>query len=128
MSVLGDKEFRVERKEENEALDLDRLRSALEDKPALSEVLALVSEVTKQDARELRQRSVGKRVDLPYRAFAIYASARYSCEDHNSIAEYFGLSHRGSISNTLNRVRKEILDERWAQEIKRLERSLFMVK
>ena len=37
MSVLGDKEFNVER---NDALNLDKLRSALEDKHALSEVLA----------------------------------------------------------------------------------------
>ena len=52
--------------------------SALKDKPELSEVLALVTEVTKQDTWELRQRNVGKRVDLPYRALAIYASDRYS--------------------------------------------------
>jgi len=123
-SVLGDKEFTVARKEDHDALDLDNLRSALEDKPALSEVLTLVSEVTKQDVNELRQRSVGRRVDLPYRAFAIYASARYSCDDHSSIAEYFGLSHRGSISNTLTRVRKEVSGGRWAREIKRLEKKL----
>ena len=80
----------------------------------MGEVPALASEVTKQDAKELRQRIVGKRVDLPCRGFAIYASDRYSCEDHNSIAEYFGVSHRGSVSNTLSRVRKEVLGGQWA--------------
>ena len=28
--------------------------------------------------------------------------------DHNEIAQYFGLSHRGSISHPLSRIRKEL--------------------
>jgi putative transposase len=67
LSVLGDKEFRTERKEENHELDIEKLRRALEDKPSIDELMAIVTKVTKQKISDLRQRSNGKRQGLPYR-------------------------------------------------------------
>jgi len=127
LSVLGDKEFRTERKEENDALDIEKLRHALEDKPRIDELMVYVEKVTQQKKSDLRQRSNGKRSNLPYRAFAIYACHRYSQADHNEIAKYFGLTHRGSISQPLNRIRKEINNHQWEQEVKLLEKYLFVV-
>ncbi|PHS17093.1 MAG: hypothetical protein COA86_10575 [Kangiella sp.] len=128
LSVLGDKEFRAERKEENEELDIEKLRLALEDKPSIDELMVIVRKLTKQKISDLRQRSKGKKQSLPYRRFAIYACHRYSHADHNEIAKYFGLTHRGSISPTLSRIRKEIADNGWKREVGLLEKSLFIVK
>jgi len=57
LSVLGDKEFRAERKEENEELDKEKLRKALEDKPSIAELMIYVEKTTQQTSKELRQRS-----------------------------------------------------------------------
>ena len=128
LSVLGDKEFREVRKEENDELDLNKLRRALEDKPPVDELVSLVSKVLKRKKSELIKRSTGKRSNLPYRAFAIYACHQYSLANHNEIADYFGLLHRGSVSQPLSRIRRELKEGKWALEIKRLENKLFIVK
>jgi len=128
LSVLGDKEFRTERQQENDQLDLVKLRLALEDKPSIDELMSHVEKAIKQKKSELRQRVKGKRGSLPYRAFAIYACHQYSKASHNEIAKYFGLTHRGSISPSLTRIRKEINNNQWQREIKLLEKSLFIVK
>ena len=128
LSVLGDKEFRLERKEENKRLDLDKLRSALEDKSDLDELIKLLCKVTRQSKKSLLERTNGKRGDRAYRAFAIYACHRYSRAEHLEIAHYFGLSHRGSISHPLTRIRKEIHEGGWASEVKQVEKRLFVVK
>lgn len=128
LSVLADKEFRTERKEENHELDIEKLRCALEDKTSIDELMAIVTKVTKQKISDLRQCSNGKRQCLPYRGFAIYAYHRYIQADHNEISNYFGLTHRGSISPTLSRMRKEIGDNGWKREVVLMEKLLFIVK
>jgi len=104
VSVPGGKEFRVERKEENETLDLDRLRSALEDKPELSEVLASGLIYPIERLLSMRAIDTAARIIIVLRRILVYP------------IEYVK-------SGT-----EKILDGRWAKEIKRLERSLFIVK
>jgi len=87
-----------------------------------------IEKVTKQKQSDLHQRSNGKSGDLPYRASATYVCHRYSNGDHNEIAKYFGLTHRGSISVSLTRIRQEITDKQWGREVKSLEIRLFIVK
>jgi len=128
LSVLGDKEFRTEKKDENELLDIEKLRLALEDKPSLDELMVKIEKLIKQKSEDLRRRSNGRRRDLPYRAFAIYACNRYSRADQQEIAKYFNLNHRGSVSPAINRIKKEINEGVWFKEIKGLEKSLFIVK
>jgi len=108
LSVLGDKEFRTSRREEMEEQDLDVLRRALEDKPSLAAIVALVCKVTKQKEGGLREVSKGKRKNTPFRAFAIYVCHQYSQASHKEIAEYFALSHVGSVSYPLTRIRREV--------------------
>ncbi len=128
LSVLGDKHFRTQREEENDELDIDKLRLALEDKPAIDELIILITKVTKTTKTALLARSKGKRSNFPQRAFAIYACHRYSRADHKTIANYFGLSHRGSISYPLSRIRNEIAEGLWLDAIKGIEKNLYIVK
>jgi len=90
--------------------------------------MGIIEKVTKHKKKELCQRASEKRSNLPYRAFAIYACHQYSQADHNEIAKYFRLNHRGSVSYPLNRIRKEIREGGWVQDILRLEKYLFIVK
>jgi putative transposase len=128
LSVLGGKEFRAQREEEHENLDIEKLRLALEGKPTMEEIFDLITGVTKKTKKELLTRSKGKRSNFPERAFAVYACHRYSRADHNEIAHYFGLSHRGSISHPLSRIRKEITAGLWSDEVNRIEKCLYIVK
>ncbi len=128
MAVLGDKEFRAQREQELDDLDIVKLRMALEDKPSIDEIIGLIIKVTKKTKKELIALSKGKRSNFPERAFAIYACHRYSRADHNEIATYFGLAHRGSISHPLNRVKKEINNGLWCDELDSIEKQLYIVK
>jgi len=128
LSVLGDKHFRTQREEGHDELDIDKLRLALEDKPAIDELIILITKVTKTTKTQLLARSKGKRSNFPRRAFAIYACHRYSRADHKTIANYFGLSHRGSISHLLSRIRNEIAEGLWLDAIKGIEKNLYIVK
>ena len=109
-------------------MDIDKLRQALEEKPTIDELFELITRVTKRKKHELLARSKGKRSNFPQRAFAIYACHRYSQADHKTIANYFGLAHRGSISHPLSRIRKELAKGMWSKEVERLERKLYTVK
>ena len=60
LSVLGDKEFRTGRKEENEQVNHDSLRKALEDKPSIGEMIKLVCRITKRTEDSLLRRQNGK--------------------------------------------------------------------
>ncbi|MBV1907672.1 MAG: transposase [Kangiellaceae bacterium] len=128
LAVLGDKAFRVQREQENDELDIGKLRLALEDKPTISEIFGLITKTTKKTKKELLTLSKGKRSNFPKRAFAIYICHRYSRADHNEIAHYFGLSHRGSISHPLSRIRKEIAEGLWRKEMSSVEKQLYLVK
>ena len=128
LSVLGDKTFRAEREEEHDELDLEQLRLALEDKPAIDELIGTIEKAVKTKKQALLARVKGKRSNFPQRAFAIYACHRYSCADHSEIAAYFGLSHRGSISHSLNRIKKEMAEGLWLEAIERVEKLLYIVK
>lgn len=127
-AVLGDKEFRIQREEEHDDLDINKLRLALEDKPSIDKIFGLITKVTKKTKKELLTRSKGKRSNFPERAFAIYLCHRYSRADHNQIATYFGLAHGGSISHSLSRIRKEIAEGLWSKEMKLVEKQLNVAK
>ena len=128
LSVLGDKEFRTERKEEHDKLDLEGLRRALEDKPSIDELLELLVTITKQALPDLLKPIKGKRVGYPYRAFAIYACHEYSSSNHLEIAKKFGLTNVGSTSHPITKVRREIAKGSWKKEVKEIEKALFIVK
>jgi hypothetical protein len=90
--------------------------------------MIIVSQLTKQKISDLHQCSNGKRQSLPYRRFAIYGCHRYSHANHNKIAKYFGITHRGSISATLSSIRKEIPDNGWKREVGLLKKFLLIIK
>jgi len=77
---------------------------------------------------ELRTKSTGRRVNKAERAFAIYACHQYSQASHKDIAVHFNLSHVGSVSHPLSRIRKEIQKGAWGKEIKWMEKQLYIVK
>ena len=62
------------------------------------------------------------------RAFAIYACQYYGRVRLKDIAGYFNLSHVGSVSKPIARIKKEVSNGQWKKEIGIVEKSLFTVK
>ena len=128
LSVLGDKEFKAQQQKEYEETDLQQLRQILQDKPSIKEMIDLICQITKTVEKELLQRASGRRKNLPMRAFAMYACQHYSRAKHKEIAKYFGLSHVGSVSHPITRIRNEVENGEWKKEIKNIEKYLYVVK
>ncbi|MEW4368093.1 hypothetical protein, partial [Aliikangiella maris] len=70
----------------------------------------------------------GKRVSNPARAFAMYACQRYGALSLKQIAVLFNLNHSGSVSFSVNKVKRELVEGQWLSEVKQLERELYIVK
>ena len=128
LGVLGSKEFRAERKDEADNVDLAALRVMLQDRPSIQEVLSLVSKITQEEEKELRKPGKKKKVQSANRAFAIYACKHYSGVTYQSIADYFNLSSIGSVCYPLSRIKKEMEQGLWRKEIKRIEKAFYIVK
>ena len=128
LGVLGSKEYRKERKDEVEATDLLALRHALQDRPEIEEILILVSKITDVKTDELRRAGKRDKVTSSNRAFAIYACKFYSGASYKTIAEYFNLSHVGSVCYPLARIRKEIAIGAWQKDLEEIENKYCIVK
>ena len=128
LGVLGSKEYREERRKENDKTDLLALRAALQDRPSIEEVLEQVSKITKVASKNLRKSGKKSKVQSANRAFAMYACKHYSDSTYKIIAEFFNLSHVGSVCYPLTRIKKEIGDGGWKKEIARVEKEFYIVK
>ncbi len=68
----------------------------------------LVCRITKQKETSLLRRQNGKQKAKPYCAFAMYCCHQYSEGIHKAIAKVFGLTHHGSVSGVLSKMRHEV--------------------
>jgi putative transposase len=128
LGVLGSKEYREERREENDKTDLLTLRAALQDRPSIEEVLELVSKITKETSKDLKKSGKTSKAKSANRAFAMYVCKHYSDATYKVIASLFNLSHVGSVCYPLTRVKKEITDGEWMEEIACVENEYYVVK
>ena len=112
----------------NEATDLPILRAALQDRPSKKEALEQVAQLTKETPQELRVAGKKARAKSANRAFAMYACKHYSGATYKEIADYFNLTHLGSVCYPLSKVNKEIKDGLWKNSIVRLEKEFYIVK
>ena len=128
LSVLGSHEFKKTVTEEYEETDLGQLRKALENKPQAEEIIKLICEHFKVTQKAICQNQAGKRQSNPVRTFAMFACRHYGDNSQKQIAEAFELSHPGSASFSINKVKKEISQGHWKKAIGWMEKQLGIVK
>ncbi len=126
--VLGDMAFRESARQESEETDLDKLRAVLQDRPACSEIIARVASIFKVSEESVITKPVGRRRSNTARAFAMYVSQEYGDMSLSEIQNEFGLSHPGSASFSINKVRDEIGGGMWKKEVKTLMKDQYIVK
>ena len=128
LPVLGDNEFKEAIRQEVKTLDLEQLQSALADRPSGTRIVEWVAEIFKVARDEITDCPTGRRQPNPARAFAMYACQHYGAMTLKQIAVLYNLSHTGSASSSVNKVKRELADGKWQREIKRLEKRLYIVK
>lgn len=128
LGVLGDKEYRETKRDEVENADLLAIRAALQDKPSMKELLQLVSELTGERASNLKIPGKKSATGSGKRAFAIYVCKTYSSATYKAVADFFNLTHVGSVCYPLARIKREIKGGSWKREVKRIEKRLCIVK
>jgi len=124
----GDKKFRTECRDAYGNTDLLALRAALQDRPSIDEMIDMVSRLTQEKKDKLLLRTRGRQSQAPNRPFAIYACHHYSGITYRVIAQYFGLTHVGSVCYPIAKVKKEIAEGRWQKMVKEIENQLFIMQ
>jgi hypothetical protein len=89
---------------------------------------AAMTKITDLKMVDLRRLGKANPTHSAKRAFSIYACKTYSGATYKSLAEYFNLSHVGSVCYPLARIKKEIAGGGWGKEIKEIENEFFIVK
>ncbi len=128
LSVLGNREFKKRVTKEFERTDLSQLRKALENKLQAIEIVKLLCVHFKVTRKAICRNQAGKRQSNPSRAFAMYACRHYGDNSQKQIAEVFELSHPGSVSFSVDKIKKEVSEGYWKAEIKWLEKQLGIIK
>jgi putative transposase len=128
LAVLGDRTFRESVRRESEAVDLDKLRKVLQDRPPASHVINLIAQVLGVEEQSITKQPSGRRMSNPARAFAMYACQQYGAMSLKEIARVFELNHSGSASFSINKIKNEIADGDWDKLVRMMEASLYIVK
>jgi REP element-mobilizing transposase RayT len=128
LSVLGNMAFRESARVQFEETDLEVLRAGLQDRPSADELIKLVSQIAKVRVSDLVTKPVGRRPSNDMRAFAMYACQYYGNCSLSEIAQAFGLSHTGSASFSINKIKKVVGCGEWDKIIKMIEKKLYIVK
>lgn len=128
IAVLGDKSFRGSVERETEHVDMDVLRAVLQDRPGANELIGLSARIFSEDEDKIRAKPQGRRTMNPARAFAMWACQHYGALTLKDIALAFGLSHSGSASFAINKVKSEIIRGQWKKQRVQFEKSLYIVK
>jgi len=127
-SVLGDRAFRESVRRESAAVDLDKLRKVLQDRPPANHVIKLVAQVLGVKKKSIIEKPGGRRTSNPARAFAMYACQQYGAMSLKELARIFELNHPGSASFSINKIKNEIADGKWNKLVHKMEASLYIVK
>ena len=124
LSVLGDNEFRKSVTREFERIDLAHLRKSLENKLQAKEMIKLICALFKVSKNSICRYQAGMHHSNPVRSFAMYVCRHYGDNSQKQIADAFGLSHPGSSSFSIDKIKKEVSKGQWRPEIKWLEKRL----
>jgi putative transposase len=127
-AVLGDRGFRESARDEVNGVDMDRLRSPLQDRPDINSIIKICADVLSVDEHSIRSKPVGRREPNSARAFAMWACQHYGGLALKDIASAFELGHPGSASFSINKMKKEVGENRWKESLVKLELHIFTLR
>ncbi len=118
-SVLGDKSFREKALDKNEVDLAAKDKAKVLTRPSMKQVIAATAKVLGTSIDSIEKPQKGRQQRTPPRKIAMYLSQALSGASLQEVADNFGVSHRGGVSNALTEVRKlEVCEKKIAKEIK----------
>jgi chromosomal replication initiation ATPase DnaA len=91
-------------------------------------MIKLICALFKVSKNSIRRYQAGKHHSNPVRSFAMYVCRHYGDNSQKKIADAFELSHPGSSSFPIDKIKKEVSKGQWKPEIEWLEKRLGIVK
>lgn len=128
LSVLGDRGFREAVRQECEDTNLDKLRAVLQDRPSGRELVRVIAKIFGVKVDSITTKLKYRHTANPARGFAMYVCQEYGNISLKEIKQLFDLGNTGSASYSINKIRLELGNGEWKKEVKRLEKSLYIVK
>lgn len=128
-SIFGGKDFReyIVSNEQDLQVSGD-LTKVISERPKIDEIVSAVSNVFGVSKESILIKKTGRRQNNFPRKFAMYCCQQYGDISLKEIADYFGLSHIGSISNAIQAVRKSVDKGECLKEMKKVEKVLNVIK
>jgi REP element-mobilizing transposase RayT len=110
-AVLGDKIFRTQAYKKNRAIVPQRHKKRILQRPSYKEVIATVAKVYQVSENTIVQSQQGRQHRNLPRKVAMYICQRTCDMSLQAIAEVFGVTHVGSVSNALSEVKRLLADD-----------------
>ena len=128
-SIYGDLSFRQsvydDREHHQAALGLTEM---VDEKPEMEVIVEVVAETFGISVEQILTRSHGRQSKNLARQVAMYCCQRKGHHKQRDIAEYFSLSHRGSVSSTINAVEVQLDSMVLKKRLIEISRSLNFTK
>ena len=127
--IFGDRSFRQSIHDNQENLQVvEGLAELIGESVEIDAIVTVVSEVFGVDRKKVVARQACRREKNTPRRVAMYCGQRHGGYSHKDLANYFGLSHAGSVSSAIVSVGRQLEAGELEKEIKQIERQLNVVK
>ena len=123
-AILGDKTFRESVYREQESIDKAALYESLRCKPEPEQIVSAVARVFGISQEDIIKRNPGRRERNDARKVAMYYMQQMSDMRLAEIARYFGLTHIGSASGSIQDVKNRIASGEMARQLNKLQKVL----
>lgn len=128
-SIYGDLSFRQSIYDDREYHQAaDGLTEIIDEKPEMVEIVEAVAETYGISVEKILTRNHGRQSKNLARQVAIYCCQRKGLHKQKEIAEYFSLSHRGSVSSTINAVETQLESVDLIKRLNEISRKLNFTK
>jgi len=129
LGIFGDKAYRESIYEEQERLTVvTDVESMIMSPIELDEIVDAVAEIFRVDVDVIVKKQKGRRIENNSRRLAIYCAKRLGSYSQRTVAEYFGLSHPGSVSSTVRSIEKQVACGMLDNELEEVRKRLNIVK
>lgn len=125
-AVLGDIHFKAAIQEEYK--ELGASTQALWERPDAEMIVRAVAKACSVKPHTIKERKQGRQTSNLPRKLAMYYCQHIGDLSLQSIAQYFGLSHPGSVSTAVNDIRNRMSEGELKRETKAIDRILNIIK
>ena len=129
LGIFGDKAYRESIYEEQEQLAVvTDVESMIISPIELDELVDAVAEIFRVDVDVIVKKKKGRRIENSSRRLAIYCAKRLGGYSQRRVAEYFRLTHPGSVSSTVRSIEKQVACGMLDNELEDVRKLLGFVK